>query len=79
MMNMSEKARIAYTGPALADGVMDIRELAPSLLAFAELIENANEALGKEQKIQVLLNQDSFQYQWRYVTYSLLYPTNGTK
>lgn len=61
MLTQSAKARIAYTGPALVDGAMDVRELAPSLLAFADLIEKANEAIGGEQKIQVLLNQDSFQ------------------
>lgn len=55
------KARIAYDGPALKQGTMDVRELAPSLLAFADLVDNVNKVLGGEQKIQVLLNQDSIQ------------------
>lgn len=55
------KARIAYDGPALEQGTIDVRELAPSLLAFADLVDNVNKVLGGEQKIQVLLNQDSIQ------------------
>lgn len=58
-MNEFVKARIAYNGPLLKSGEMDIRELAPSLLAFADLIENANKVLGSERKIQILLNHDS--------------------
>lgn len=58
-MDTTAKTRIAYNGPALASGEMEIKELAPALLAFAELIENANKALGNDRKIQVLLNQDS--------------------
>ncbi len=60
-MNTVAKARIAYTGPALEQGAMDIRELAPSLLAFADLVSHINTALGSKQTIQVLLNQDSIQ------------------
>lgn len=61
MNNTIAKARIAYDGPALKLGTMDVRELAPALLAFADLVNNINETLGGEQKIQVLLNQDSIQ------------------
>lgn len=53
------KARIAYNGPVLENGEMDIRQLAPSLLAFADLVDHANKAIGGTQKIKVLLNQDS--------------------
>ena len=60
-MSKVAKARIAYTGPALDQGVMDVRDLAPSLLAFADLVNDVNKAIGGEQKIQVLLNQDSLQ------------------
>ena len=60
-MSTVAKARIAYTGSALDRGVMDVRELAPSLLAFADLVNHVNRAIGGEQEIQVLLNQDSLQ------------------
>lgn len=52
-----KKARIAYAGPALTDGEMDVRELAPALIAFAEFISNAGKAIGCEQNIKVMLNQ----------------------
>ncbi|MFR5492946.1 hypothetical protein [Dialister invisus] len=53
------KARIAYTGPALENGEMDVRDLAPSLIAFADLVENVNHVIGGEKEIKVLVNQDS--------------------
>ena len=58
-MTQSAKARIAYVGPALDNGEMDVRELAPALLAFAGLVESANAAIGGKQNIRVMLNQDS--------------------
>lgn len=58
-MNKAVKARIAYVGPALDNGQMDVRELAPALLAFAGLVESANKAIGGEKNIRVMLNQDS--------------------
>lgn len=54
-----KKARIAYTGPAVEDGTMPVKELAPALLSFAELVENSYHVIGGKQKVQVLLNQDS--------------------
>ena len=33
-----KKARIAYSGKALDDGTMPVRDLAPALLAFSELV-----------------------------------------
>lgn len=58
-MNTSARARIAYTGPALERGEMDVRELAPALIAFADLVEHANSAIGGKQKIRLMLNEDS--------------------
>lgn len=55
----TRKARIAYTGESLDDGSMPVRELAPALLSFAELVERSYKVIGGEQKIKVLLNQDS--------------------
>lgn len=58
-MAKSVKARIAYTGKALENGEMNVRELAPALLAFADLVKFANKEIGSESKIKVLMNQDS--------------------
>ena len=46
--------RITYDGPALADSEMDARELAPALLAVADLLEASTRALlGDSSKSQV--------------------------
>lgn len=58
-MSDTAKARIAYVGTALENGEMEVRELVPALLAFADLIENANRVLGGDRKIKVMLNEDS--------------------
>ena len=60
-MNNAIKARIAYNGPALSNGEMDVRSLAPALIAFADLVDNANRVIGGENRIRVLLNEDSIQ------------------
>lgn len=49
-----KKTRIAYAGPALTDGEMDVRELAPALIAFAEFVSNAGKAIGCEKNIKVI-------------------------
>ena len=53
------KARIAYAGPALEDGTMDVRGLAPALIAFADLVKYASRAINLDKNIKVMLNQDS--------------------
>lgn len=58
-MRISRKARIAYNGPALASGEMDVKSLAPALIAFADLVDNVNRVIGGENKIRVLLNENS--------------------
>ena len=50
---------IAYDGTALQDGIMDVKELAPALLAFGSLLEEANKELnGPDSKMQVLVKSD---------------------
>lgn len=47
---------IKYDGPALADHQMDVRELAPALIALSNLIEEANKAAypdSSEVRVQV--------------------------
>ena len=61
------KARftVAYDGEALRDGSMDVRDLAPALLAIGQLFDAANTTLNGEQaKIAVNVqatNEGSFQ------------------
>lgn len=53
-MNTPTKFSIKYDGPALAAHEMDVRELAPALLALADMIKAANHALhGEKSDVQV--------------------------
>lgn len=46
---MSEaRIQIAYDGKALARGEMDVRQLAPALLAIGDLLESVNKALNND-------------------------------
>lgn len=48
---------IAYCGPAVENGTMDVRDLAPALLAFSDFITNANKILNHDDsQISVKVN-----------------------
>lgn len=45
---------VAYDGPALADGSMDVRDLAPALLSMGQLLKGVSKELyGKDYEIKV--------------------------
>jgi hypothetical protein len=51
--------RIAYDGDALRSGTMDVRDLAPALMALSDLFSEANKALGaKDSTVQLRLRAD---------------------
>lgn len=50
-----ENFQISYDGPALASNEMDIKELAPALLALGELFDDANKLLNGD-KVKVAVN-----------------------
>lgn len=56
MTDMAQHARfhLVYDGPALVQHQMDVRALAPALLAMGDLVERANELLnGSQAKVSV--------------------------
>ena len=55
------KVRIAYDGNALSDGTMDVKDLAPALMAYANFIIRANQVIGNEVPINVKLRADDVQ------------------
>ena len=50
-----ENFKISYDGPALASNEMDVKDLAPALLALGELFEEANRILNDE-KVKTSVN-----------------------
>ena len=48
--------RVIYNGPAVDDGEMDVRQLAPALLAIGKLIDSPSDriALGKAGRVTVI-------------------------
>ncbi|MRG95766.1 hypothetical protein [Polyangium spumosum] len=51
--------RIAYDGDALQSGTMDVRDLAPALLALSDLFDGANKVLnGPDRAIQLRIRHD---------------------
>jgi hypothetical protein len=53
------RTTIRYDGPALATHEMDVQDLAPALLALADIIQIANKKFnGTEANIKVLVNAD---------------------
>lgn len=58
-MSRHIRTTIRYDGPALADHDMDVQDLAPALLALADVIQIANKKFnGAHANIQVLVNAD---------------------
>src|SRR5688572_13132490 len=53
-------AHVAYDGPALADGSMDVRDLAPALLALGELLQSANRVLNEDKATLAVKVQADF-------------------
>lgn len=74
-MVQTETIRIAYDGPALANGAMDIKDLAPALLAFADLVKRANTVIGNKRPIDILLTADDIHKGSFDISMQLVYST----
>ncbi|WP_423200779.1 hypothetical protein DFLDMN_006205 (plasmid) [Cupriavidus sp. H19C3] len=56
-MSNHERFNIVYDGPALAEHRMDVRDLAPALVAFADLFTAANKEInGEAAEVRVQVN-----------------------
>ena len=53
------KFQVRYEGPLLADHTMDVRDLAPAMLALGDLIREANNEINEgRSKVKLLVNSD---------------------
>lgn len=53
------KFQVRYDGPLLADHAMDVRDLAPAMLALGDLIREANHEINEgRSKVNLLVNSD---------------------
>ena len=53
------KIRIAYDGEALRTGTMNVRDLAPALIALSDLFEESNKVLNdKDSAVQLRVQSD---------------------
>ena len=58
MENKKTIFHVKYDGVALANNEMNVKDLAPALLAIGELLEEANDLLN-ERKTKISINTDS--------------------
>ncbi|MCR4441869.1 MAG: hypothetical protein NUV48_06910 [Peptococcaceae bacterium] len=72
-MGQSAVFEVAYEGPAVVDGTMDVRELAPSLLALGNLIENVNRVIGDPEAQVKVVVKSSFQRGSFQITLEVIY------
>ena len=60
-MGRHVRTTIRYDGPALANHEMDVQDLAPALLALADVVQFANQRFnGAAANIKVLVNADRY-------------------
>ncbi|MDQ9818369.1 hypothetical protein RFY44_05675 [Acinetobacter bereziniae] len=53
--DMSEKFHVVYDGKALEEHVMDVRDLAPAMMAISDLLAHANKEINGD-KLEIQLN-----------------------
>lgn len=64
---------IAYEGPAVDSGIMDVKELAPALLALGNLVEDANKVIGNPEAQVKVVVRSSFERGSFQITLELIY------